>query len=175
MDRLRGMIAGSGDKEEVEEDEVNALMPEGDHSDKKSRKQKGKNTLRKALFVGAAEYGAQLVEQVIRASGVEGNMPLSQVQVHGVSFVKVANADGSPVLTALLREFEKADAIIKECSSKADIKGYVTATPQKDSKELVYQDFMPFPPTHLPMTTTILPYDNVRHPTFSLTHSSTRQ
>jgi hypothetical protein len=88
MDRLRGMIAGSGDKEEVEEDEVNALMPEGDHSDKKSRKQKEKNTLRKALFVGAAEYGAQLVEQVIRASGVEGNTPLSQVQVHGVSSLK---------------------------------------------------------------------------------------
>ena len=84
MDTLKRLLTASGGKEDVEEEEINALLPQGDHSEKKSKKQRGKNTLRKALLSGATEYGAQLVEQVIRASELDGNTALSQIQTDGI-------------------------------------------------------------------------------------------
>jgi hypothetical protein len=85
LDRLKGLFSANGRREDAEDEDINALMPQGDHSEKKTKKQKGTNTLRKALLAGTSVYGAQLVEQVIRASHVDGNLALSQLQLDGIS------------------------------------------------------------------------------------------
>lgn len=90
IDRLRKVFMKTAGKEEVEEEEVNALMPQGDHSDKQSlKKQKGKNTLRKALLSGASEYGAQLVEEIIRSGQIDGNTFVSQIPLDGIPHIKL--------------------------------------------------------------------------------------
>jgi hypothetical protein len=70
--------------------------------------------------------------------------------------------DDSSILNSLLKEFEHADELVKDCES-GDIKGYITTQPPKEttSKDPIYEDFMPFKPTHLPPTTTFLEYDSV--------------
>lgn len=85
---LEGMLRNmSVAQEEAEEEEVNALLPQGDTETTKKKKPKKKKdvkyTLRKALINGAADYGAQLVEEVIRSSGVDGNRLVSQVASQG--------------------------------------------------------------------------------------------
>ena len=87
-DKLRGILLRKTEAEEVvEEEEVNALMPQGEEKkSKKSFKKKkdGKNTLRKSLLSGAAVYGKELVEEVIRASGVDGNTLITQIPNDGI-------------------------------------------------------------------------------------------
>ena len=87
-DRLRGMLNENVPVEEPEDEETNALMPQGDTgSDKKKKsfkkKKEVKNTVRKVLLSAAAEYGAQLIEQVIRASQIDGNALISQIHTGG--------------------------------------------------------------------------------------------
>jgi hypothetical protein len=85
MGRLKGILKANV-REEPEEEERNALMPQGDVDKKKKsfkKKKEVKNTVRKALLNGAAEYGAQLVEQVIRASRVDGNTLIHEVSLDG--------------------------------------------------------------------------------------------
>ena len=86
-EKLRGILMRKNNAEEVvEEEEVNALMPQGDQKkNKKSfkKKKEGKNTLRKSLLSGAAEYGKELVEEIIRASGVDGNTLITQYSDDG--------------------------------------------------------------------------------------------
>ena len=70
--------------EEPEDEETNALMPQGDATSDKTKKtfrkkKEVKNTIRKVLLNGAAEYGAQLVEQVIRASRIDGNTLITHI------------------------------------------------------------------------------------------------
>jgi hypothetical protein len=77
LDRLCGVIASTAHNEEQDETSANALISQPVEA-KKKRKAKA-NTIRRALAFGAAEYGAQLVEEVISASGIEGNTPASQV------------------------------------------------------------------------------------------------
>jgi hypothetical protein len=83
MDKLRGILTARESEEVPEEEEVNALMPQGDVAEKKKKsfkkKKEVKNTVRKALLSGAAVYGAQLVEQVIRASQIDANILITQV------------------------------------------------------------------------------------------------
>jgi len=84
ISRLQSILKEKIQTEEIEEEETNALMPQGDMtSDKKKKvfkkKKEGKNTIRKVLLSGAAEYGAQLVEQVIRASHIDGNTLISNI------------------------------------------------------------------------------------------------
>jgi hypothetical protein len=91
MERLRGILKGSSKQEEQpEEEETNALLPGGDAAETKKKKsfkkkKETKNTLQRALLNGAAEYGAQLVEDVIRASQVDGNILINQVSFEGNS------------------------------------------------------------------------------------------
>ena len=152
--------------EEIEEEETNALLPQGDPSEKKKKsfkKQKvGKNTIRKALLSGAVEYGAQLVEQVICTSGVNGDSLVNDVPNTGTSNKVLSNVDHSPILLALLEQFFRADDIVKSCESLS-IKSSITARPSKDpsSTGSVYEDFMPFYPTHLTPDTVLLKYDSV--------------
>ena len=88
-EKLRGILTRKSDVEEVvEEEEVNALMPQGEQKkNKKSfkKKKEGKNTLRKSLLSGAAEYGKELVEEIIRASGVDGNTLITQISNDGTT------------------------------------------------------------------------------------------
>jgi hypothetical protein len=94
--RLEGILFRGQVTEVVpeEEGEVNALMPLGVSAGVSERKdggkardvggqggkkfkkkeKEGRNTLRKVLLVGAAEYGSQLIEEMIRSSGIEGNI-----------------------------------------------------------------------------------------------------
>jgi hypothetical protein len=88
MERLQGMLGKDMQTEEIEDVVVNALLPEGDESEKtkKSKKKKdGKNTVRRALSNGASEYGAQLVEHIIQQSRIDGSMLASQVAISGKS------------------------------------------------------------------------------------------
>jgi hypothetical protein len=90
MSRLQMIMKENVQTEEIEEEETNALMPQGDtSSDKKKKvfkkKKEGKNTVRKVLLSGAAEYGAQLVEQVIRASHIDGNTLVSGIATHSIN------------------------------------------------------------------------------------------
>jgi hypothetical protein len=83
MARLQTILTTSSPAEEPEEEETNALMPQGDNpSAKKSKgnkkKKEEKNTIRKALLTGAAEYGGQLIDEIIRASQIEGNTLIIQ-------------------------------------------------------------------------------------------------
>lgn len=164
--RLQLLLKRPSSMEELEEEETNALLPQGDPSDKKKKsfkKQKaGKNTIRKALLSGAGEYGSQLVEQVICASGVNGDSLVGDVPNTGTSNKFLSNVDHSPVLVALLEQFFHADNIVKSCESLS-IKSSITAHPSKDasSAEPVYEDFMPFSPTHLPLEIVLLKYDSV--------------
>ena len=82
--RLETILKENISVEEPEDEETNALMPEGDTTlDKKKKtfkkKKEVKNTIRKVLLNGAAEYGAQLVEQIIRASQIDGNTLISHL------------------------------------------------------------------------------------------------
>jgi hypothetical protein len=104
--RLEGILfRGQVTEVPEEEGEVNALMPlglsagvsetkeggkakdvggQGGKKFKKKEKE-GRNTLRKVLLVGAAEYGSQLIEEMIRSSGIEGNVlvkDLSEQSTH---------------------------------------------------------------------------------------------
>ena len=77
-------------QEEVEEEEVNALLPQGDRETskktKKPRKKKeAKYTMRKALVNGASDYGSQLVEEVIRSSSIDGNKSVNQITSGGIA------------------------------------------------------------------------------------------
>lgn len=97
MQRLRGILKGSSKQEEPEEEETNALLPGGDTAETKKKrsfkkKKEMKNTLQRALLNGAAEYGAQLVEDVIRASQVEGNILINQVSFEGTSSSNVTDS-----------------------------------------------------------------------------------
>jgi hypothetical protein len=80
--RLETMLRENISVEEPEDEETNALMPQGDATSAKKtfrKKKEFKNTIRKALLNGAAEYGAQLVEQVIRASRIDGNTLITHI------------------------------------------------------------------------------------------------
>ena len=84
MGRLEFILKQNVQTEEPEDEETNALMPQGDtSSDKKKKtfkkKKEVKNTIRKVLLNGTAEYGAQLVEQVILASQIDSNTLINQI------------------------------------------------------------------------------------------------
>ena len=87
VEKLRGILMRRSESEDiVEEGEVNALMPQGEEKKNKKtfkKKKEGKDTLRKSLLSGAAEYGKELVEEVIRASGVDGNTLITQIPDDG--------------------------------------------------------------------------------------------
>jgi hypothetical protein len=89
MTRLQTILKANVQIDEEEED-VNALMPQGPQSDKTKKsikkKKEVKNTIRKALFSGAPEYGGQLVEQIIRQSQIDGNTLISQISLNGISY-----------------------------------------------------------------------------------------
>ena len=84
MARLQTILTASSPTEEPEEEETNALMPQGDSASakkkqgNKKKKEEKKNTIRKALLSGAAEYGAQLIDEIIRASQIDGNTIVNQ-------------------------------------------------------------------------------------------------
>jgi hypothetical protein len=86
-ERLAAMLKDTHAAPEEEEEEINALLPQGeDVAGKKKRGKKKKEvkfTLRKALVNGAADYGAQLVEEVIRSSGLDGNKLVHQIGPEG--------------------------------------------------------------------------------------------
>jgi hypothetical protein len=159
MDKLRGLLAGKA-REEPEEEEVNALMPLGDGTGKKKfkKRKEGKNTVKRALLSGAAAYGAQLVEEVIRSSKIDGSTLVSQVSLDGISRGDV-DIDDSSILTALLSEFHRADEMVKQ-AELAVVKGYITTKPSQDpNADPVYEDFTPFKPS-LPASS-ILEFENV--------------
>jgi hypothetical protein len=84
MDRLQTILKENVQVDEVEDEEINALMPPGDlNAGKKKKyfkkKKEVNNTIRRALLNGAAEYGAQLVEQIIRISQVDENILINQI------------------------------------------------------------------------------------------------
>jgi hypothetical protein len=87
-EQLEGMLRDTSlAQDEVEEEEVNALLTQG-HAEmgtkKKPKKKKEiKYTLRRTLVNGAADYGAQLVEQIIRSSGIDGNKLVNQIPQNG--------------------------------------------------------------------------------------------
>jgi hypothetical protein len=91
LERLRGILTdGAKQDEQPEEEETNALMPGGDNTGPKrkklyKKKKETKNTIRRALLNGAAQYGAQLVEEVIRASQVDANLLINQLPTEGNS------------------------------------------------------------------------------------------
>jgi hypothetical protein len=87
-DRLAGMLKDTLAAPEEEEEQVNALLPQGDDgAGKKKRGKKKKEvkvTVRKALVQGAADYGVQLVEEVVRSSGLDGNKLVNQIGPEGM-------------------------------------------------------------------------------------------
>ena len=102
MERLRGILTeGTKHDEQPEEEETNALMPGGDSADAKrkksfKKKKETKNTIRRALLNGAAQYGAQLVEEVIRASQVDANLLINQLPTEGNSLLYVNDSRKLP-------------------------------------------------------------------------------
>jgi hypothetical protein len=98
MERLRGILTeGAKQDEQPEEEETNALMPGGDNADAKrkklyKKKKETKNTIRRALLNGAAQYGAQLVEEVIRASRVDANLLINQLPTEGNSLFDITDS-----------------------------------------------------------------------------------
>lgn len=169
MSRLEKIFKENIQTEEPQEDEEkNALMPQGDNSNSEKKKgfkkkKEGKNTIWKVLLSGASEYGGQLVEEVIRASHVEGNTFITQLTPDSIALSKLfLIVDSSAILNSLLEQFHFADEIVKSCGSK----GYITTHPPKDSvsKDPVYEDFIPFQPTHLHPETSLLEYESVLLP-----------
>ena len=161
MGKLRGLLAGKA-REEPEEEEVNALMPLGDTAGKKKfkKRKEGKDTVKRALLSGAAEYGAQLVEEIIRSSNVDGSTLVSQVSLDG-TFLTGIDVDDSSISTSLLNEFHRADEMVKQTDLPV-VKGYITTKPAQDpNSNPVYEDFIPFKPS-LP-SPSILEFENV-HP-----------
>ena len=168
--RLETILKGNISIEEPEDEETNALMPQGDTtSDKKKKafkKKKVKNTIRKVLLNGAAEYGAQLVEQIIRASRIDGNTLISDIS-DSIASQYLIDIDSS-IVDSLLDQFDEADEIVKNVGSNG--KGYITARPSRDpsTNDPVYEDFIPFKPTHLPTDLSLLEYDTVPPITYGL-------
>ena len=87
-EKLEAILFGGQVVEVIPEEEegvVNALMPGGETSlggqvavgrtgkKLKKKEKEGRNTVRRILVSGVAEYGSQLIEEIIRSSGVEGN------------------------------------------------------------------------------------------------------
>jgi len=86
LDRLHSLVKPSENGQELEnvaeEEETNALMPQGNQEKKKSNKQRkkdSKNSLRKVLTNKLSEYGAQLVDEVVQRSGIDGSIPVNQI------------------------------------------------------------------------------------------------
>ena len=166
LTRLRTILQNSFQNEEpTEEEEINALMPDGDTKQKKSfmkKKKDGKMTVRKSLVSGAAEYGAQLIEQIIRISHVDGDTLISKITPDSThTFFKdySDDIDSESILRELLEGFNVADEIVKSCGGK----GFITTSPSKDAdtKDPVYDEFMPFQPIHLNLSTSLLEFDTV--------------
>ena len=168
MARLQRILQAREKNEEAEEEESNPLLSQGAIIEKKTKPPKKKKggtfTIRKALLSGAAQYGAQLVEQVIRSSQVDANTPISSIATDGTPFKRFSlTADDSPILTALLKEFKAADVTVKACESPC-VEGYIVAFPSKQitTDDPVYEEFMPFKPTNLPPSATVIGYDSVK-------------
>ena len=167
LTRLQKILQNSipNEEEPAEEEEINALMPDGDTKQKKSfmkKKKDGKMTVRKSLVSGAAEYGAQLIEQIIRTSHVEGDILISKItpdSTHALFKDYSDDIDSESILTKLLEGFNVADEIVKSYGGK----GFITTSPSKDAntKDPVYDEFMPFQPTQLNLSTTLLEFDTV--------------
>jgi len=95
--RLHGILTRAPRTEDLaEEEEVNALMPAGGMGEvvvvgkgdkgtgkKKFKKKEGRDTVRRALLSGAAEYGSQLIEEIIRIGGVDGNALVKSIADDG--------------------------------------------------------------------------------------------
>ena len=97
-ERLHGILTRAPQTEDLaEEEEVNALMPAGGMGEvvvvgkgdkgttgkKKFKKKEGRDTVRRALLSGAAEYGSQLIEEIIRIGGVDGNALVKSIADDG--------------------------------------------------------------------------------------------
>ena len=166
LERLQSFLNAQDRNEEDEAEEMNALLPHEGVSEKKNKyfkkRKQTRNTIRKVLLNGAAEYGAQLIEQVVRMSAVNGDTLVSDIPNTGKTQKLWTNIDDSPVLLALLEQFFHADDIIKACGSPP-VKGYITSHPPKDPTtiEPIYDEFMPFHPTNTPSTTSLIEFETV--------------
>ena len=169
--RLEGILRDTSpaQQDEVDEEEVNALLPQGNKDTGKKmknpkKKKETKYTLRKALVNGASDYGAQLVEEVIRSSSVDGNKFVSQIASQGTSppLSAVVDEEMPGILSALMEAFSRADEIVTKCGSEVG-KGYITTLPPKDdsSKDPIYEDYMPFQPTNLPAPLSSVEFESV--------------
>lgn len=177
-ERLEGILFKDQVVEVVEEEEVNVLMPQGNAPSsmsagkeatrtagkKKFKKKEGKNTIQRALSSGAAEYGSQLIEEIIGLSVIDGNTLVKDIPTDGTpSLIFLSRLTIDSVVEKLLGGFKRGYEIVRACESQS-VKGYITTVPGKqEGAPAVYDEFMPFRPTGLPPTTTILEYDNV-HP-----------
>jgi len=65
-------------------------------------------------------------------------------------------------LSALMEAFSRADEIVAKCGSGVG-KGYITTLPAKEesAKDPIYEDYMPFEPTHLPPPLSSLEFESV--------------
>ena len=170
--RLEGMLrdTSAAQQEEPDEEEVNALLPQDNTEmrkktkNPKKKKKEAKYTLRKALVNGASDYGAQLVEEVIRSSSIDGNKFVSQIASQGTSppLSAVVDEEMPGILSALMEAFSRADEIVTKCGSEVG-KGYITTLPPKDesSKDPIYEDYMPFHPTNLAAPLSSIEFESV--------------
>lgn len=78
--------------------------------------------------------------------------------------MKCADKEMPELVSTLMQGFSRANEIVTECRSGG--KGYITTLPPKDesSKDPIYEDYMPFQPTHLHPPISSLEFDTVSSP-----------